>query len=379
MTISTERTLAVTGTPDRSIAAATDEAIIVWRGEQLAFRSMPARIALADDRGERDRMLASYLEAVEALNPRYTERLARRAGEAGDVFGIEPATLAADLERFVLHAETPYYAALRRYLALVDIEQGDATIADLWHISRGGTWAHWFGEREVREAVRAVTDATADASDRDGWQAAEALLRGADGSSQIGAAAVHAARATLVGSPTWVTEELGLGAGDLVPYVDFVAFVRLWRLREAIGELHYELRLAGDGSGDGDPALARAYFSGIVGHMTGVSVPEELYLVALGEGTPFASARELVVEILAADLVDTLEARHGESWWRDPEARRLTEAVAASASVADALAPLGYDALDWRPVLRQIRTRLIGEMSGYGGPNITTRAGTRKV
>jgi hypothetical protein len=35
--------------------------------------------------------------------------------------------------------------------------------------------------------------------------------------------------------------------------------------------------------------------------------------------------------------------------------------------------------LDWRPVLRQIRTLLIGEMSGYGGPNITTRAGTRKV
>jgi hypothetical protein len=48
-------------------------------------------------------------------------------------------------------------------------------------------------------------------------------------------------------------------------------------------------------------------------------------------------------------------------------------------SIADALAYLGYDALDWRPVLRQIRTRLIGEMSGYGGPNITTRAGTRKV
>ena len=41
--------------------------------------------------------------------------------------------------------------------------------------------------------------------------------------------------------------------------------------------------------------------------------------------------------------------------------------------------PLGYDHLDWRPVLRQIRAQLIGEMSGYGGPNITTRAGSRKV
>ena len=43
------------------------------------------------------------------------------------------------------------------------------------------------------------------------------------------------------------------------------------------------------------------------------------------------------------------------------------------------VAHLGYDALDWRPVLRKIRTQLIGEMSGYGGPNITTRAGSRKV
>jgi hypothetical protein len=43
------------------------------------------------------------------------------------------------------------------------------------------------------------------------------------------------------------------------------------------------------------------------------------------------------------------------------------------------VAHLGYNALDWRPVLRQVRTQLIGEMSGYGGPNITTRAGTRKV
>ena len=39
----------------------------------------------------------------------------------------------------------------------------------------------------------------------------------------------------------------------------------------------------------------------------------------------------------------------------------------------------GMIRLDWRPVVRQIRAKLIGEMSGYGGPNITTRAGTRKV
>ena len=78
-------------------------------------------------------------------------------------------------------------------------------------------------------------------------------------------------------------------------------------------------------------------------------------------------------------LVEVLEARHGARWWSDPDAIPLIERVGATTSLADALVELGYDALDWRPVLRQIRTRLIGEMSGYGGPNITTRAGTRKV
>jgi len=48
-------------------------------------------------------------------------------------------------------------------------------------------------------------------------------------------------------------------------------------------------------------------------------------------------------------------------------------------SAEQVVAHLGYDSLDWRPVVRQIRAKLVGEMSGYGGPNITTRAGTRKV
>ena len=64
---------------------------------------------------------------------------------------------------------------------------------------------------------------------------------------------------------------------------------------------------------------------------------------------------------------------------RAPEAAAEVSAVTAAATHEDVVARLGYDPLDWRPVLRQIRTRLIGEMSGYGGPNITTRAGTRKV
>jgi hypothetical protein len=81
-------------------------------------------------------------------------------------------------------------------------------------------------------------------------------------------------------------------------------------------------------------------------------------------------------------LVSWLRDHHGASWWREAAAGDLLRRGWSRGRQLDAealVAHLGYDALDWRPILRQIRTQLIGEMSGYGGPNITTRAGTRKV
>jgi hypothetical protein len=380
MTRSSSRTPAVVDAQDRSLAAIEEEqpeAIVVWRGERIGLRALPDRIARTDDRWERDRLFGSYLEALEALNPRYEARLSGRPSpdEAASTLGLDPSGLAVDLEPLVLHTETPYYAALRRYLALIDIEQGDGTVADVWHVVRGTAWSHWFGERDLRRAVEATGRAPAETGGLEGWLAGDRMLRGPADAEGFGTAAVGAAYATLIGSPEWVEGELGLVPAEVVPFVDFVAFARVWRLRRAIGDLQYELRLAGKS----DPALARVYYSGIVGHITGVHVPEQMYLVALDEHHPFAPARELAVEILATDLIAVLEARYGATWWRDDDARAMMEAIGRATSVDDALAQLGYDALDWRPVLRQIRTRLIGEMSGYGGPNITTRAGTRKV
>jgi hypothetical protein len=375
MTTSSSRTPARSAGQERSLVVPVQaEAIVVWRGERMPYHALPDRIARTDDREERDRLFGAYLEALEALHPRSEGRLAGRPGpdEAARSIGVHPAELAADLEGFVLHTETPYYAALRRYLALIDIEQGDATVADVWHIARGASWTRWFGERETRRAVEATGRQSAATGGLEGWLAAERMLRGDD--TGIGAAAVGSAYATLVGSPEWVESELGVAAAEVVPYVDFATLVRLWRLRQSIGDLQYELRL----DGMTDPEVARAYYSGIVGHMTGVLVPEQMYLVALGD-EPFAPARTLAVEILGTSLGTILEGRHGATWWRDAEAGELVAAVGAATSVEDALARLGYDALDWRPLLRQIRTRLIGQMSGYGGPNITTRAGTRKV
>jgi hypothetical protein len=111
--------------------------------------------------------------------------------------------------------------------------------------------------------------------------------------------------------------------------------------------------------------------------MTGVSVPEAAYLHDVGR--PFSSVADLERSMLAGAMAERLESRYGSDWWANEEASRWTEELGAAPATDDVLAQLGYDALDWRPLMRQIRTRLIGEMSGYGGPNITTRAGTRKV
>ena len=364
---------------DERIAEAESTAIIIWRGEQLPFSAVPERLSRMDDRGSRDRLYGSYIEALEALNPLYEERLAawKAAGDVRAIAGSEgsdPASLAVELERFSLHAETPYYAALRRYLALIGIEQGDATEADLWHVVRGSAWANWFGEREVGAAVATAGRSGGDVADLDGWRAAERRLAGEpNGTNPVVAAAVSRAYATLIGSPEWLVDELRVNPDDAIAFVDFATFVRLWRVRRLIAELQYELRLFATDDRD----LQRAYHAGIVGHMTGVSVSEAEYLA--GVDAPFSSARKIESTILAAILVETLEQAYGLRWWRDTRAGDVVGRVAGASGRDDALAELGYDVLDWRPVLRQIRTRLIGEMSGYGGPNITTRAGTRKV
>ena len=359
---------------DRDIADAEASAVVMWRGEPLPFEAVPAVLATTSGRGERDLLFNAYREALDALAPLRRRRLDAWTAHPDSAAATEASALATDLEQFALHSETPYYAALRRYLALIDIEQGDATIADLWHAAQGTAWAHWFGDREIRRAVDVVGRPVEATDALGGWRDAEASLVGATRHTSVPEAAASAAYGTLAGSPVWAGQEIGIAAGERAALADFAAFVRVWRVRHDVAMLQYELRLL---AGPADPALSRAYYAGIVGHMIGVNVPEEGYLNEVP--APYASVRRLQVAMLAAQLVEVLERAYGTAWWRDAGSAELVARVQSSESTADALAHLGYDGLDWRPVLRQIRTRLIGEMSGYGEPNITTRAGTRKV
>ena len=356
---------------DAVISDAERNAIVVWRGERIPFPALPAHISRTDARSEREGLYEGWIEALEALNPLYRDRFeAWRERGAARVDGL--GDLALELEQLAVQSETVYYAALRRYLALIGIEQGDATIADLWHVERGAAWSQWFGERDLgRAAAQAGRDARG--ATGDGWRFGESGLAGRDAAAGVPASAVSELYASLVGDPSWLGRGLRMAPGEVAAFADFVAFVRLWRLRRSLAQVQYEMRLyASD-----DEAAQRAYFSGIVGHMTGVSIPEAGYLHDVGE--PFSSVAELERVMLAAAMAERLESRYGRDWWANDAGRSFTDDLASAPNMADALAQLGYDALDWRPVLRQIRTRLIGEMSGYGGPNITTRAGTRKV
>ncbi len=351
---------------DAALSAAERDAVVVWRGERIAFADLRRRIAETDSRSEREGLYAGWIEALEAMHALH------RARHDSTPAGVPSALDGGELERFTLASETEYYAALRRYLAQLGIEQGDATLADAWHVERGSAWSSWFGPREIARALSATGRGADDLPADGGWQVARSIMAGPPDPSS-GRSAVGELRAGLVGDPTWLADALGMARDHIPAFADFAAFIRLWEVRRSIGIVQYQERRAATE----DQALQRAYFVGVVGHVTGVSMPEAAYLWILDAVE--APAAHLERSMLAGAMAEQLESRFGPAWWSVDEARGLVDRLAETSEVRDVLAQLGYHALDWRPLLRQIRTRLIGEMSGYGGPNITTRAGTRKV
>ena len=440
---------AVEGYLERQVADLTDaiqvaeaQAVIVWRGERISYRSAPIRIAEISHRGERNAMEASYQEAVEAINPlrmARLERLRTAMEELGyadeptlirELHGVDVDALAGDLRQFLVESETVYFAALRRYLAEIDIEQGDASSADLAHLLRGNGWDSWFQPRRmlpvaeatltglginlreqanvtldleprpnktprpfavpvrVPQDVRLVVQPRGGHDDFDGvlhelghiehFAHVDARLPVAwrllgDNSVTEGYAFLFQ---YLLLEPDWLAEHVEMPDGEAAGWVDFAAFRKLVSMRRYVAKLLYELRL----HRDADIGLARAYYAGLLGLLVGVQIPEASFLADVDDH--FYAARYLRAWMLEGSLAGSLKARHGERWWRNPasgETLRRSWSRGQEWNAQDVVAHLGYDRLDWRPVLRQIRTRLIGEMSGYGGPNITTRAGTRKV
>ena len=424
------------------IEAAEAEAVVVWRSERIPYRQASNRAADIANRAERNALAASYFEAMEAINPLREERLsgmraaARELGYAdipqlvAATGGFDPDALDADMRTFLADSETVYFAALRRNLAEIDIEQGDATEIDLAHVIRGAQWDRWFDAPRMVPVLRQTlaglginladqTSISLDVGERPrksprafcapiqvpgdirlviqphgGWDDYAAVLHEAGHAEHFAFVDADLAVTSrllgdnsltegyghlferLVGEPDYLRGVIGMTESDALAFADFSAFWYLHQLRSMAARLIYQLYL----HRTEDPPLARAQYAGMLSLTVGVSHAPEGYLAHVDDG--LYVGRYLRSAMVEGSLSAWLKANHGAAWWMSPEAgaalrKRWSQGQPWDAS--DVVAQLGYDHLDWRPVLRQIRTLLIGEMSGYGGPNITTRAGTRKV
>jgi hypothetical protein len=424
------------------IATAETTAVVVWRRERIAYRRASIRIADISDRAERNALDERYRMAIEAINPLREDRWAgiyagARALGASDYIeliteatALDVAAVAAGASAFLSDSETLYFAALRRYLALIEIEGGDATVADLAHLLRGRSWDHYFdGARLVTTLTRTMAGFGIDLANQGGItldfepRAAKSprafcvpvrvpgdvrlvvLPRGghddfgsalhelghlehfahvsgrlAPADRLVGDESVTEGWAFLVqyllDEPDYLATELQMPVDAIAGWLDFGAFRKLYYLRRYAAKLLYELRL----HRGGEPTVHRAEYAGLLGLLTGVRTPDAGYLADVDDG--LYAARYLRAWLLEASLTAALRDRFGPTWWRSTDAGAFIRAMwrdGLGPSAEDVVAALGYDHLDWRPVLRQIRAQLIGEMSGYGGPNITTRAGSRKV
>ena len=140
---------AVAGHLEQSVADITDRialaestAIVVWRRERIGYRQAQIRIADISDRDERNALDDRYRLAMEAINPLRAERWATLHDQAralgatdyaavvDESTGLDTSEVAAGVSVVLTDSETLYFAALRRYLALIEIEGGDATVAD---------------------------------------------------------------------------------------------------------------------------------------------------------------------------------------------------------------------------------------------------------
>jgi hypothetical protein len=424
------------------IAKAESTAVVVWRGERIGYRQVSIRVADISDREERNALDERYRMAVEAINPLREERWEQLHAQARalgaedyvslirEAAGFDPEAVAGGVATLLTDTETLYFAALRRYLALIEIEGGDASVADLAHLLRGRGWDMYFDSTRLMPVlgetlaglgidlasqpgitldldprpnksprafcvpIRVPGDVRLVVQPRGGHEDFGGALHemghlqhfahiGSDlepADRVVGDESVTEGWAFifqyLLAEPDWLTGELRMPRDAVAGWLDFGAFRKLYFLRRYAAKLLYELRLHRGGAW----AVHRTEYAGLLGLLTGVITPDERYLADVDDG--LYAAKYLRAWQLEGSLATTLRDRFGPTWWRSPDAGKLLRSLwrdGLGPSAENVVASLGYDHLDWRPVLRQIRAQLIGEMSGYGGPNITTRAGSRKV
>ena len=279
--------------------------------------------------------------------------------------GFDPDVLAGEMRLFLAESETVYFAALRRFLAEIDIEQGDASRVDLEHVIRGGglgplvrsaphagrvpRHARRAGHRSRRAAehlldlqprplksarafcapVNVPNDVRLVIQPRGGWDDYAALLH--EGGHAEHFAHVDPALPVpwrllgdnsltegygllferLVGDPAWLRHIMGMPEDDAAAFADFNAFWYLRGLRGRRGPALPAEPAPRRGPGhrargvrrDAGADARRALSAG--GYL---EIDDNLYV-----------ARYARAAMVAGSLSAWLQSKGGEAWWTSRE------------------------------------------------------------
>ena len=145
-----------------------------------------------------------------------------------------------------------------QHLALIDIELGDATEADLAYILRGAGYSSWFEERDLPQLTQRVaadlgTESSSELPDAGGHVAYASALREAGTRIAAGDASASADPAVNEGfgvlferlllDGAWLEDRLGVPESEIPVVADFLAFTALHALRRHAAQVIYALRL----------------------------------------------------------------------------------------------------------------------------------------
>jgi hypothetical protein len=152
--------------------------------------------------------------------------------------------------------------------------------------------------------------------------------------------------------PEWHERYFGLSAEQAKENAEATTFLEALLYRRYEAKLRFELdfwsRFTTDG---GDPSVYEAYLS----EATGVRYRADNYLADMDAG--FYSADYLRAWIRSAQLREHLVREIGDDWWRNPQTGELLRELfreGTRPSSEEIAARLGFDALDTKPLLREI-------------------------
>ncbi len=161
--------------------------------------------------------------------------------------------------------------------------------------------------------------------------------------------------AGLARSRPWTRRVRGFGEEQLNEYLRLAGFVDLYELRRSVGQLQFDLELAGSER----PEAMGPRWAELLHEATGLRFDSRAYLERLGQR--FGVARRIRSRMLASQLQRELREKFDEDWYRNPRTGPFLGdwfAEGLRCSAVELAARLGQDRLNADALLTSIREGL---------------------